>query len=47
LPSPSRSLIATLYGAVPVAKSTLLAKEPVVMDPVVLVLRNTDILLLP
>src|SRR5471030_1654861 len=48
LPSPSRSPIATLRGSVPVAKSTLAAKEPEVIEPLADVLRSTDtVLLLP
>src|SRR6185437_9536029 len=47
LPSPSRSPIATLIGFIPVAKSTLAAKEAAVMGPLLAVLRNTDTVLLP
>jgi hypothetical protein len=41
-PSPSTSPIDTLYGALPVAKSTLAANEPLVIDPELDVLRNID-----
>src|SRR5471032_2209511 len=42
LPSPSRSPIATLIAAAPVAKSASAAKEPDVMEPLLAVLRKTD-----
>jgi len=37
LPSPSISPITTLFGFVPVVKSTLVANEPAVIEPDVLV----------
>lgn len=43
LPSPLISPTAILRGDKPVAKSTLVANDAVVMLPLVLVLRNTDI----
>ena len=42
LPSPSRSPMATPKGDAPVVKSTLAAKELVVIAPVVLVFLNTE-----
>src|SRR6185437_5572686 len=46
LPSPSRSPISTLTGLLPVAKSTLAAKDEAVMEPLADVLRNIDTVLL-
>src|SRR5476651_382201 len=42
LPSPSKSPIATLVGALLVAKSALTANDAAVMEPLVDVLRKTD-----
>ena len=47
LPSPSISPMATKYGPVPVGKSTLVANDPAVMEPEVLVFLNTETVLLP
>ena len=46
LPSPSISPMTTTYGFVPVAKSTLVANDPAVIDPEVLVFLKTDTVLL-
>ena len=45
LPSPSISTITIPSGTVPVVKSTLAAKEPVVMEPEVLVFLRTETVL--
>ena len=47
LPSPFISPMLTERGPEPVAKSTLAAKLPLVMEPDVEVLRNTDNEVLP
>ena len=46
LPSPFRSTRTTARGLAPVVKSTFAANEPAVSVPVVLMLRNTEIVLL-
>ena len=46
-PSPSISPMATLDGTGPVAKSTLVANEPAVIAPVMLVFLNTETVALP
>ena len=46
LPSPSRSPMAMLNGPDAVVKSTLVANEPAVMEPEVLVFLNTENVLL-
>src|SRR4030042_5453577 len=47
LPSPSISLMAIIDGIIPVVKSTLVSKEPVVIYPGVLVFLRTDSVLRP
>ena len=47
LPSPSKSPIATEIGLDPVAKSTFVAKEALVMEPLLEILRYTDTVALP
>ena len=46
MPSPSISPKATPCGAVPVAKSTLAANEPAVIEPEELIFLYTEIVLL-
>ena len=45
--SPSKSAIAIAFGPVPIVKSTFDAKLPVVMLPLLEVLRNTETVFVP
>ena len=46
-PSPSKSLMATDRGFVPVVKSTFAAKDPVVIEPLLAVFLNIEMEALP